>query len=48
MIRSAIANQMQWDAIDAMIEEAKANQDPVATYIDDVSYPTNSMTLMLR
>ncbi len=48
VIRSALANSMKWEDIDAMVEEAKARDDPVATLIDEVQYKSNEMTLYLR
>ncbi|XP_022096667.1 nuclear export mediator factor NEMF-like [Acanthaster planci] len=48
VVRSAIANQIDWTEINNIIHEAQAQQDPVASAIRSLKLDTNHITMMLR
>lgn len=48
VIRSAIANQYSWKEIEELIEEAKANNDPIASRIAGLKLDRNILTMKLN
>ncbi|XP_038077635.1 nuclear export mediator factor Nemf-like [Patiria miniata] len=48
VVRSAIANQIDWTEINNIIHEAQAQQDPVASAIKNLKLDTNHITMVLR
>ena len=47
VMRSALANQIDWKEINELIEEATANQDPVASRIKQLKLDTNHFSMLL-
>ncbi|KAK8390645.1 hypothetical protein O3P69_010388 [Scylla paramamosain] len=47
VVRSTVANQIDWRQIDELLAEAQARGDPVALVIRQLKLKTNSMTLLL-
>lgn len=47
VVRSTVANQIDWGQIDELLAEAQARGDPVALVIRQLKLKTNSMTLLL-
>ncbi|NWI93077.1 NEMF factor, partial [Pitta sordida] len=48
VVRSALANQIDWAEIGAIVKEAQAQGDPVATAIKELKLQTNHITMLLR
>ncbi|KAK3587746.1 hypothetical protein CHS0354_042701 [Potamilus streckersoni] len=48
IVRSGIANQLDWTEIKSIIKEATMDGDPVATAIKDLKFNTNHMTMLLK
>ena len=48
VIRSAIANAMDWSDIELLVKDAQAREDPVAMAIHGLKLKTNEITLLLR
>ncbi|NXR49629.1 NEMF factor, partial [Hippolais icterina] len=48
VVRSALANQINWTEIGAIVKEAQAQGDPVATAIKELKLQTNHITMLLR
>lgn len=48
MIRSAVANAMDWTDIELLVKDAQAREDPVAMAIHALKLKTNEITLLLR
>ncbi|NWY16535.1 NEMF factor, partial [Aphelocoma coerulescens] len=48
VVRSALANQIDWTEIGAIVKEAQAQGDPVATAIKELKLQTNHITMLLR
>nr|XP_009857777.1 nuclear export mediator factor NEMF isoform X2 [Ciona intestinalis] len=48
VVRSAIANQVDWDEIKLLVKEAQGRGDPVASCIKTLKLETNSMVMALR
>lgn len=48
VVRSTVANQIDWGQIAELLAEAQARGDPVALVIRQLKLQTNSMTLLLR
>ena len=48
MIRSAIANAMDWGDIELLVKDAQAGGDPVAMAIHGLRLKSNEITLTLR
>nr|XP_054490363.1 ribosome quality control complex subunit NEMF [Agelaius phoeniceus] len=48
VVRSALANQIDWSEIGAIVKEAQAHGDPVATAIKELKLQTNHITMLLR
>ncbi|NXA75241.1 NEMF factor, partial [Thryothorus ludovicianus] len=48
VVRSALANQIDWSEIGAIVKEAQAQGDPVATAIKELKLHTNHITMLLR
>ena len=48
VIRSAIANAMDWGDIELLVKEAQARGDPVASAIHGLKLSSNEITLLLR
>ncbi|XP_077415505.1 ribosome quality control complex subunit NEMF [Vanacampus margaritifer] len=48
VIRSALANQVDWTEIGALVKEAQAAGDPVACAIKDLKLQTNHITMLLN
>lgn len=48
VIRSAVANAMDWGDIDLLVKEAQGRGDPVAMAIHGLKLGTNQITLLLR
>lgn len=46
-VNSAIANQIDWEEIQEIVEEAKAQSDPVALLIKSLNLGANQMVLQL-
>ena len=47
VIRSAIANQIDWKEIGELVKEAAENGDPVATRIKKLKLETNHFSILL-
>ncbi|XP_071413272.1 ribosome quality control complex subunit NEMF isoform X2 [Pithys albifrons albifrons] len=48
VVRSALANQIDWGEIGAIVREAQAQGDPVASAIKELKLHTNHITMLLR
>ncbi|XP_054651949.1 ribosome quality control complex subunit NEMF-like [Dunckerocampus dactyliophorus] len=48
VIRSALANQVDWTEIGVLVKEAQAAGDPVACAIKELKLQTNHMTMLLK
>ncbi|OPJ90038.1 nuclear export mediator factor NEMF [Patagioenas fasciata monilis] len=48
VVRSALANQIDWTEIRAIVKEAQAQGDPVASAIKELKLQTNHITMLLR
>ena len=48
VIRSAIANAMDWGDIELLVKDAQARGDPVAIAIHGLKLKSNEITLLLR
>ncbi|KAJ6654024.1 hypothetical protein lerEdw1_007533 [Lerista edwardsae] len=48
VVRSALANQIDWTEIGAIVKEAQAQGDPVASAIRELKLQTNHITMLLR
>jgi len=48
VVRSALANQIDWIEIGAIVKEAQAQGDPVANAIKELKLQTNHITMLLR
>lgn len=48
VIRSAIANAMDWGDIELLVKDYQARGDPVAMAIHGLKLKTNEITLLLR
>ncbi|KAJ7397039.1 Nuclear export mediator factor Nemf [Pitangus sulphuratus] len=48
VVRSALANQIDWTEIGAIVKEAQAQGDPVASAIKELKLHTNHITMLLR
>ena len=48
VVRSAIANQIDWMEINNIIHEAQAQQDPVALAIKSLKLDVNHITMILK
>ena len=48
MVRSAVANGMDWGDIELLVKDAQARRDPVAMVIHGLKLKTNEITLLLR
>ncbi|XP_063895771.1 ribosome quality control complex subunit NEMF homolog [Helicoverpa armigera] len=46
-VQAAIANQMSWDDIQALVKTAQDNDDPIASCIKQLKLKTNHITLLL-
>lgn len=47
-INTAIANQMSWEEIEELVEDAKQSGDMTARAIHGVKFDINHVTLLLR
>ena len=48
VIRSAIANAMDWGDIELLVKDAQGRGDPVAMAIQSLKLKSNEITLILR
>lgn len=48
VVRSALANQVDWAEITLIVKEAQAAGDPVACAIKDLKLKTNHITMLLK
>ncbi|XP_038612268.1 nuclear export mediator factor NEMF [Tachyglossus aculeatus] len=48
VVRSALANQIDWTEIGLIVKEAQAQGDPVATAIKELKLQTNHVTMLLK
>lgn len=48
VIRSAVANAMDWNDIELLVKDAQTRGDPVAMAIHGLKLKTNEITLLLR
>ncbi|XP_069712886.1 ribosome quality control complex subunit NEMF [Phaenicophaeus curvirostris] len=48
VVRSALANQIDWTEIGTIVKEAQAQGDPVANAIKELKLQTNHITMLLR
>ncbi|XP_023208822.1 nuclear export mediator factor NEMF [Xiphophorus maculatus] len=48
VVRSALANQVDWTEIGAIVKEAQASGDPVACAIKELKLQTNHITMLLK
>ncbi|XP_009864676.1 PREDICTED: nuclear export mediator factor NEMF [Apaloderma vittatum] len=48
VVRSALANQIDWTEIGVIVKEAQAQGDPVANAIKELKLQTNHITMLLR
>ncbi|XP_060125791.1 ribosome quality control complex subunit NEMF isoform X1 [Zootoca vivipara] len=48
VVRSALANQIDWTEIGAIVKEAQAQGDPVASAIKELKLQTNHITMLLK
>lgn len=46
-INSALANQIDWEEIEEVVQEAKSQSDPVANVIKKLKLDTNQLVLSL-
>lgn len=48
VVRSALANQVDWTEIGTIVKDAQAAGDPVACAIKDLKLKTNHITMLLK
>lgn len=48
VVRSALANQVDWTEIGIIVKEAQAAGDPVASAIKELKLQTNRITMLLK
>lgn len=48
VVRSALANQIDWVEIGAIVKDAQAQGDPVASAIKELKLQTNHITMLLK
>ena len=48
VVRSAVANQIDWTEIWNLVKEAQLQDDPVASSIKALKLDTNQITLLLK
>lgn len=48
VVRSALANQVDWAEISLIVKEAQAARDPVACAIKELKLQTNQITMLLK
>uniref|UniRef100_A0A3Q2QMM5 Ribosome quality control complex subunit NEMF n=1 Tax=Fundulus heteroclitus TaxID=8078 RepID=A0A3Q2QMM5_FUNHE len=48
VVRSALANQVDWTEIGVLVKEAQASGDPVACAIKELKLQTNHITMLLK
>uniref|UniRef100_H9GUL0 Ribosome quality control complex subunit NEMF n=1 Tax=Anolis carolinensis TaxID=28377 RepID=H9GUL0_ANOCA len=48
VVRSALANQIDWTEIGALVKEAQAQGDPLASAIKELKLQTNHITMLLK
>ncbi|XP_074852270.1 ribosome quality control complex subunit NEMF isoform X2 [Carettochelys insculpta] len=48
VVRSALANQIDWTEIGTIVKEAQAQGDPVASAIKELKLQTNHITMLLK
>ena len=48
VVRSALANQIDWTEIGQLVKDAQATGDPVAKSITSLKLDTNHITMLLR
>lgn len=48
VVRSALANQVDWAEIGLIVKEAQAAGDPVACTIKELKLQTNHITMLLK
>lgn len=48
VVRSALANQVDWTEIGVIVKEAQAAGDPVACAIKELKLQTNHITMLLK
>ncbi|MEQ2211858.1 hypothetical protein XENOCAPTIV_018691, partial [Xenoophorus captivus] len=48
VVRSALANQVDWTEIGVIVKEAQASGDPVACAIKELKLQTNHITMLLK
>lgn len=48
VIRSAIANAMNWSDIERLVKDAQSRGDPTALAIQSLKLRTNEITLLLQ
>uniref|UniRef100_A0A8C8SHM0 Ribosome quality control complex subunit NEMF n=1 Tax=Pelusios castaneus TaxID=367368 RepID=A0A8C8SHM0_9SAUR len=48
VVRSALANQIDWTEIGAIVKEAQVQGDPVASAIKELKLQTNHITMLLK
>lgn len=48
VVRSALANQIDWTEIGLIVKEAQAQGDPVASAIKELKLQTNHVSMLLR
>lgn len=48
VVRSALANQVDWTEIGIIVKEAQAAGDPVACAIKELKLQTNHITMLLK
>ena len=48
IVRSAIANQIDWTEIHNLVKEAQAQEDPVASAIKGLKLDSNHITMLLK
>ncbi|XP_043930219.1 nuclear export mediator factor NEMF [Protopterus annectens] len=48
VVRSALANQIDWSEIGIIVKEAQAQGDPVASAIKELKLATNHITMLLK
>uniref|UniRef100_A0A8C6XFJ1 Ribosome quality control complex subunit NEMF n=1 Tax=Naja naja TaxID=35670 RepID=A0A8C6XFJ1_NAJNA len=48
VVRSALANQIDWTEIGVIVKEAQAQGDPVASAIKELKLQTNHITMLLK
>jgi len=47
VIRSAVANAMDWGDIELLVKDAQSDGDPVASAIKSLKLKTNEITMLL-